>query len=136
MSSPNPRKTACRIILDVVRNGRSLDVALSTHNFPGTQQALVRELATGTLRYYHGLTQCLAKLVAKPLKDRDQDIQVVILTGLYQILFTRQADHAIVNEAVRLAVGMDKGWARGLVNAVLRRAIREAFDPRKFTTYE
>ena len=128
MSAPNPRKIACRIISDVLQKGRSLDAALSTHNLPGTRQALARELATGTLRYYHGLAQCLAKLVTKPLKERDQDIQLVLLTGLYQILFTRQANHAIVNEAVKLAASRDKGWARGLVNAVLRRAIREASD--------
>ena len=51
----------------------------------------------------------------------DSDIRRIIYLGLYQILLMRVPDHAAVNETVNLA----RTRARGLVNAILRRAARE-----------
>src|SRR3954447_6260217 len=50
----------------------------------------------------------------------DDRTRQVLRLGLYQIFHLRTAAHAAVNETVSLA-----GPARGLVNAVLRRSLRE-----------
>ncbi len=53
----------------------------------------------------------------------DDETRQVLRLGLYQIFHLRTAAHAAVNETVNLA-----GRTRGLVNAVLRRALREQPD--------
>ena len=45
----------------------------------------------------------------------------VLYIGIYQILLMRTPDHAAVNETVNLANGKSKG----MVNAILRRCVRE-----------
>ena len=50
----------------------------------------------------------------------DHPTRAVLRLGIYQIFHLRTAPHAAVNETVSLA-----GRARGLVNAILRRALRE-----------
>ena len=49
------------------------------------------------------------------------DNRRILRIGLYQILMMRVPDHAAVNETVSLS----RSAARGLINAVLRRSIRE-----------
>ncbi len=56
------------------------------------------------------------------LRDESVDAQTraVLRLGLYQIFYLRTPSHAAVNETVELG-----GRARGVINAVLRRALRE-----------
>jgi 16S rRNA (cytosine967-C5)-methyltransferase len=49
----------------------------------------------------------------------------LLLVGLYQLLYMRVAAHAAVQETVEAAQALNKGWAKGFLNAVLRRAQRE-----------
>ena len=88
------------------------------------QRAFVQELAFGTLRWYHQLDVVLAALMKKPLKERDRDIHALLLTGLYQLRVLETAPHAAVSETAEAARGMGKKWAVGLVNGVLRNALR------------
>ncbi len=73
---------------------------------------------------YYGIVRkrlCLDWIIDRLRKgDLDMRTRCVIRLGLYQIFWMRVPDHAAVNETVLLA-----GRARGLVNAVLRRAVRE-----------
>jgi len=61
----------------------------------------------------------------KPLRERDRDIEIILLLGLYQLLVIKTGAHAAVNETVKLALSRKKSWARGLVNAVLRAVARD-----------
>jgi 16S rRNA (cytosine967-C5)-methyltransferase len=56
------------------------------------------------------------------LRDGDLDVQTraILRIGLYQVFHMRTPPHAAVNETVALATR-----TRGLVNAILRRALRE-----------
>ncbi|MGV8390761.1 transcription antitermination factor NusB, partial [Pseudomonas aeruginosa] len=49
----------------------------------------------------------------------------LLLIGLYQLLYTRIPPHAAIGETVGCADKLKKGWAKGVLNAVLRRAQRE-----------
>ena len=40
--------------------------------------------------------------------------------GLYQLMHMRIAEHAIINETVSAVTKLNRPWAKGLVNAVLR----------------
>lgn len=106
--------SAVKILLKVA-DGRSLDVAISTHDSP-----LSRQIAYGVLRNYYSLSACLEQLVTKPLAAKHQDIELLVLTGIYSIDALNRPPHASVNFAVEAAIGLKKPWAKKLINGVLR----------------
>ncbi|MBD3609026.1 MAG: 16S rRNA (cytosine(967)-C(5))-methyltransferase, partial [Gammaproteobacteria bacterium] len=121
------RPLAVRILKEVLNKGRSLSTALPT-NLPKAdegERALCQELCYGTLRYYLRLSALAEQLLSKPLKAKDLDVQLLILMGLYQLLYMRLPEHAAVSETVKVVQSLKKPWAKGLVNAVLRRLQRE-----------
>lgn len=115
------RATAARIVQAVLDRGRSLDAALA--DFP-KRDALVQELAYGVARHAETLNAIAARLLDRPVKDADRDLHALILVGLYQLFFQRIASHAAVDETVKAVKAIGKPWASGLVNAVLRNALR------------
>ena len=60
----------------------------------------------------------------KPLKEKDVAVRVVLLLGLYQLMYTRVPEHAAVTESVARVRRAGKPWAAGLVNGVLRSFLR------------
>ncbi|PID60165.1 MAG: 16S rRNA (cytosine(967)-C(5))-methyltransferase [Gammaproteobacteria bacterium] len=76
-------------------------------------------------RHDVALRALLGQLLEKPLKARDRDIERLMLLGLFQLRHAKVAEHAAVDETVKLVRRLGKPWARGLVNAVLRRYLRE-----------
>ena len=128
--SANPRQLALQTLILVIGKGRSLDDALSKvldkfTNLDTRDIALCRELANGVCRWYYAL-QCLLKpRLRKAFKAKDLDLEIILLLGMYQLMMMRVDDHAAVNETVKLAQIQNKGWARGLINGVLRQLIRD-----------
>jgi len=124
--SVDTRAAAALAIADVF-SGQSLDRALARQeNRVKTRDlGLLRELCYGTLRHEPRLTAILAQLLDKPLKDKDRDIQALLLCGLYQLDFTRVPDHAAVAATVEATRALKKHWAKNLSNALLRRFLRE-----------
>jgi 16S rRNA (cytosine967-C5)-methyltransferase len=66
----------------------------------------------------------LSELLDKPLKD--MDVKSLALTGLYQLKYMRVKPHAAVSETVLAA--RKKPWAKALINALLRRYLREQLN--------
>ncbi len=89
----------------------------STKSIGALDRALLTEMFYGVLRNRTRLDYTIAYLREGDLDDSTRNI---LRLGLYQILHMRVPNHASVNETVELA-----GRARGLVNALLRRCIRE-----------
>lgn len=121
----NPRAIAACIIHQVCSQGRSLSAALEDLVLEGPDRPLVQALCYGSLRDYQRLAIITHGLLQKPLKQRDGDVRALIMLGLYQILQMRVPDHAAVSETVAATRELNKPWARGLVNAVLRNFLRE-----------
>ena len=123
-----PRVLAVQALMAVARDGQTLtqaaDMAASGCADP-RDAALVKELCYGTLRWQLRLEAWLARLVERPLKAGDQDVKFLLLLGLYQLAFMRVPAHAAVQQTVEACRGLDKSWAAGLTNAVLRRFQRE-----------
>ncbi len=119
------RARVARGLNKVVADGRSLnDVLPDFDHLESKDRALARELISGTLREYFRLVTISQLLLKKALKKKDSDINCLILVGLYQIYSTRIPDHAILSETVQATVKIRKQWAKGLVNALLREALR------------
>lgn len=124
----NPRAVAVTILTRVLKDGQSLSSLLpqSFDSLPPERRALAQELCYGTLRWAPRLEALLELLLSKPLKAKDCDIKSLLLLGLYQLAYMTIPPHAAVSETVAVtALLKNKTWARGLVNAVLRRYQRE-----------
>ena len=116
MKAGSPRAIALQLMLSVLEQGRSLDdllrsEAFLSHPLSPRDRAFVRELVYGQCRWYFVLQALLQSRLKKPLRDRDRDIECILLAGLYQLLLMRTEAHAAVNESVKLAVARNKRWA-------------------------
>ncbi|MCX7067574.1 MAG: 16S rRNA (cytosine(967)-C(5))-methyltransferase RsmB [Methylococcales bacterium] len=120
----NTRLIAARVLARVLQDGQSLTTALDSPAFifdSPKDKAFVQAISYGVCRQYHRLDFILSQLLDKPLKD--SEIKALALVGLYQLSFMRVKAHAAVSETV-LAT-KKKPWAKGLLNALLRRYLRE-----------
>ena len=119
-------------IIGRVLDGAALPAAMAAVDLgnAGAARALVQELAYGTLRHFGRLDALQRMLASKPLVDRD--VALLVDVALYQIAHTRAPAFAIVDQAVDAVVAMGKPAAKSLVNALLRRYLRErvALDAR------
>ena len=122
----NVRLLAANVLSRVVKDGLSLTVALD-HAFESIEnskdRAFIQALCYGVIRQYHRLDFILQQLLTKPLRNKDTDIKMLLLMGLYQLKFMRVKSHAAVSETVSAA--KKKSWAKSLINGVLRQYIRE-----------
>jgi 16S rRNA (cytosine967-C5)-methyltransferase len=108
--------------------GALLDGALERHleSLPTPRErGLARALAYGTCRQWQRLEFILQRLLTRPIKRRDRVLQPLLMLGLHQLLDLRIPAHAAVHETVELARRSGLARAAPLVNAVLRRALRE-----------
>lgn len=115
---------AAQVVREVL-NGRNLNLALDTlrpRHFTPQQRAICQDLSFGTLRWLSRLQALLAQLLEKPLTD--EKIHDLLLVTLYQLEYSQNAAHAVVDNAVQAAAQLKKPWAKGLVNAVLRNFLR------------
>ncbi|GAO34949.1 16S rRNA methyltransferase [Sulfuricella sp. T08] len=87
------------------------------------QRAAAQDMSYGTLRFYGQLRAILDLLLQKPVQDAA--VRSLLLVALYQLQYSRSAEHAVVDHAVRAAETLKKPWAKGLVNAVLRNFLRQ-----------
>jgi 16S rRNA (cytosine967-C5)-methyltransferase len=124
------RATAARAVADVVGAGRSLDEALprALAGLPDRDRALCQAMSYGALRDYPRSAEVIARLLSRPLKRGEHRLEALLHVGLYQIAQMKTPDHAAVAATVEAVKLLGRPGARGLVNAVLRRFIRERED--------
>jgi 16S rRNA (cytosine967-C5)-methyltransferase len=108
-----------------VLDGQSLSAALqaSGADEAGPARALVHELAYGTLRHYGTLDALTRHLSDKPIPDRK--LAALVAVALYQLEHANAPPFAVVDQAVAAAAEIARPAAKGLVNALLRRFLRE-----------
>ena len=84
---------------------------------------MTKEICFGFCRHYFRL-QAMADCLVKK-KPKEIDVWVALLMGLYQLHYMKIPDYAVVKETVAVLEKIKKGWAKGLVNAVLRNFCRK-----------
>ncbi len=122
----NIQLAAGQIVKQVLVDGRNLNQVLDESLrrkavWAPAQRAALQDLSYGTLRYYGQLRALLELLLHKPLSD--QRIYYVLLVALYQLEYSKAAQHAVVDHAVRSAQMLNPKVS-GLVNAILRNFLR------------
>ncbi|WP_137822134.1 16S rRNA (cytosine(967)-C(5))-methyltransferase RsmB [Pseudomonas sp. D(2018)] len=123
----NPRLAAARALTAVLSGKASLGGSLPPQldKVEPRDRALAQDLAFGAARWQPRLAALAERLLQKPFKAADKDVEALLLVGLYQLFYTRIPAHAAIGETVGCADKLKKPWAKGLINAVLRNAQRE-----------
>jgi 16S rRNA (cytosine967-C5)-methyltransferase len=116
------------LVIRRVLDGSTLPAALALlapeeHEAPGRRRALVQELTHGTLRHWGTLDALVRVLASKPFSDRA--LGCLVAVAIYQLDHTRAPPFAIVDHAVSAAAAIARPAARSVVNAILRRYLRE-----------
>jgi 16S rRNA (cytosine967-C5)-methyltransferase len=108
-----------------VLEGATLPAALAAVDDQSATRghALVQELAYGTLRHWGRLDALTRVLATKPISD--SLLATLVAVALYQIDHTHAPAFAVVDRAVEAASLLARPQAKGLVNALLRRYLRE-----------
>jgi 16S rRNA (cytosine967-C5)-methyltransferase len=125
--SANPRAACVEALLRWEKGAEFADAilhqALDQNRFSTLDRALFMEIFYGVIRFRRALDFLIGKLREEETDGRTRD---ALRIGLYQLLRMRIPQHAAVNETVTTA-----GRARSVVNAMLRRYLREEKELRK-----
>jgi 16S rRNA (cytosine967-C5)-methyltransferase len=126
----NVRAIAARTLGKVLDKGCSLNtiLPLALNRTLPRDHGLLQEICYGVCRWYLQLQALLDKLLVKPLVTGEYTIRALLLAGLYQLWHTRIPEHAAVAETATAARQLQKPWAVGLVNAILRSASRRRME--------
>jgi 16S rRNA (cytosine967-C5)-methyltransferase len=90
--------------------------------------ALATELTYGTLRMQGFYDRVIVEAAGRPVSAIDPAILDVLRLGAHQLLATRVATHAAVNESVELARQVGSRSATGFTNGVLRTISRSSTE--------
>lgn len=124
------RNLALAVLEDVFVNQAYSNIALNKHlkgsQLSAADKGLVTEIVYGTVARKLTLEWYLSHFI----EDRDKLdnwLYILLLLSAYQLRYLDKVpNHAVVNEAVELAKSRKKGSEK-LVNAVLRRILREGW---------
>lgn len=127
MASDNSRLIAVKILNSLLGQQGSLSTLLEKYqpDLQAESKGLIQAICFGVCRQFLLLQHLVDHFLQKPLRRKDQDIYCLLLIGIYQLLFMRLPDYAVINECVNSCGRLKKAWAKNLVNAVLRSVQRE-----------
>jgi 16S rRNA (cytosine967-C5)-methyltransferase len=127
----NTRALATQAIHAVLTDGHSLSHCLPLFKKKcktAENAAFLQALVFGVIRWYPRLEFIANQLLKKRIKQKDSDLLYLIAVGLYQLTDMHVPEHAVLAETVEAASLLNKPWAKGLVNAILRSYQRKAVD--------
>jgi 16S rRNA (cytosine967-C5)-methyltransferase len=133
---PQQVQPARRIAYDVIAAVRESDayanlllpVRIDRAKLSPADAGLATELTYGTLRMRGYYDRVIALAAARAVENIDPPILDVLRLGAHQLLATRVAQHAAVNESVALARTVGSRSATGFTNGVLRAIARSTPD--------
>ncbi|HEY6960565.1 MAG TPA: transcription antitermination factor NusB [Gaiellaceae bacterium] len=117
------RRAAYTVVLRVFEEEAYADRALASavDGLDDRDRALAQRLAYGTVQRTRTLDFGIEQLGKRPVRKLDPPVRAALRLGAYQLAFTDQADHAVVNDAVELVRAARRERAVPFTNAVMRR---------------
>lgn len=121
-ATENIRLVCIQLMLELQTRGGSLTrlLPVAQSRVAESERSQLQAWSYGFARYTRELEGLVDQLISKPLKKKDLDIYLLLQFGIFQLRHTSTAEHAAVDECVKLVKRFKKPWAKGLVNAVLR----------------
>ncbi|WKB34892.1 transcription antitermination factor NusB [Terrilactibacillus sp. S3-3] len=130
MRKKTVRETALDLLIKIEKKHAYSQLALNeallnNSDFSGRDKALVTQLVYGVLQRKLTLNYFLESFVPRKRKIDDW-VRLLLLISIYQKVFLdRIPDHAIVNEAAKIAARRGHRGIVGFVNGVLRQFLRQ-----------
>jgi len=126
-AAASARSLSAYAVARVLREGVTLDAALKDALAAADPRlfASVRSLSYGAVRGYFRHEAVLGKLLSQPVRSLDFLVRALLSVALYELEDERTPEYAVVDAAVQMAKATDAVRASGLINAVLRRYLRE-----------
>jgi 16S rRNA (cytosine967-C5)-methyltransferase len=129
MTAPaaSARSLAAHAVARILREGVTLDAALKDALAAANPQLApsVRSLSYGAVRGYYRHEAILRSVLSAPVRSLDPLVRALLSVALYELEDERTPEYAVVDAAVQTAKATDAVRAAGLINAVLRRYLRE-----------
>src|ERR1019366_8717188 len=121
------RSLAAYAVARILREGVTLDAALhdALAAAPAGLGPSVRSLSYGAVRGYLRHEAILGRVLSQPVRSLDIYVRALLSVALFELEDGRTPEYAVVDAAVKTAKATDAARASGLVNAVLRRYLRE-----------
>ena len=121
------RSLAAFAVARILREGVTLDAALhdALATAPAALAPSVRSLSYGANRGYYRHEAILGKLLSQPVRSLEPLVRALLSVALFELEDARTPEYAVVDAAVKTAKATDAARASGLINAVLRRYLRE-----------
>ncbi len=126
----SPARIAAFEILNKIEREKAFSSALLPfyeENLESKDRALCHELTLGVLRKQIYLDKMIESFTNN--KKLDLAVRIALRLGIYQLRFLDKIpDYSAINESVNLVQFAKKTSAKGFVNAVLRRVLREEVE--------
>jgi len=122
------RVLAAQVLAAVAIDGASLREALApaqTRLADSRDRALLTALVNEGARWWLRFDRALDSLLDKPLRKREPSLHALLVLGLAQLEILRLPPHAAVAATVEASRALGHGGFANLVNAILRRWLRE-----------
>ena len=122
------RAEAARVLAHVVFDGVSLRSAFearAARNADPRDRALLSAMLFSATRWWIRFDAVLARLVERALPAKARDVHSLLVLGIAQIEAMRMPEYAVVAACVDAARLLGQPRHAGMVNAVLRRFLRE-----------
>ncbi|MBS0611989.1 MAG: 16S rRNA (cytosine(967)-C(5))-methyltransferase RsmB [Proteobacteria bacterium] len=121
------RALAARALAAVLERDVTLEAALeqALREAPATLHANVRSLGYGAVRGYFRHEALLKRLLAQPLASSARLARALLSVALFELEDARTPQYAVVDAAVEAARDLHLHKLTGLINALLRRYLRE-----------
>lgn len=126
------RQIAFGLLDNVLNKNQPLDQSLERDDgfaaLPLRDRGFVRMLVATTLRRLGQVDDMIRRATDRSNPLSPPALQTLLRMGMTQIAFMDVADHAAVDTTVQMADSLHLSRQKGLVNAALRRATRDAKD--------
>lgn len=122
------RKKAWECLIQIIKDGRYSNLVLrhELDNMNTGNKALITQIVYGTLQNYRLVRyQWEADVKHLPIEE----IAILLDMSVYQLLYMKQADYAVLDEAVQLSKQIKGAKFSPLVNAVLRKVQKRKERP-------
>ncbi len=136
MAQDLKRKLIVTGLVKVENSGFSnlvLSSLLADGSLSPQDNAFISKVFYGTTERKLTLNYILGQFIKQPLKKLDKEVLAILQSALYQIKYMDSVpQYAAINQAVNLCSSFKKTSAKGLVNAVLRKAAEFDVNTAKF----
>jgi len=116
------RLVCLQLMVELHTRGGSLTrlLPIAQARVSDSEKSQLQAWSYGLVRFSGELPGIVDQLLQKRLKKKDLDVYLLLQLGVFQLRHTSIAEHAAVDETVKVVKKLKKPWAKGLVNAVLR----------------